>query len=147
MKAVHPYLLFKGNAAEAFEFYEHVFGSQVTSRTHYREFGSDGGMGLTGDELDLLANISLPLAPGVALMGNDVTDAMDPNLRIGGNVQITLVPDDATEAHRVFDALSEGGNVQQALSRAPFAELYGETVDRFGTHWIVIMEGQHNFGE
>ena len=147
MQAVHPYLLFKGNAAEAFEFYESVFQANVTSRTYYREFGSAEELSMQENEMGLLANISLPIAPGIALMGNDVTDSLDPNLRIGGNVQITLVPDDAADANRLFEALSAGGKVRQALEPAPFAELYGEVTDQFGTQWIVIIEGNTSFGE
>lgn len=142
MKAVHPYLLFKGNAAEAFRFYEQVFRSEVTSRTSYEELG----MSMSDDDAGMLANISLPIAPGVSLMASDVSEAMDPGLRIGGNVQITLVPDDADEAYRVFAALSEGGTVRQELTQTVFAELYGETVDRFGTSWIVIIEDDQAMG-
>ena len=142
MKAVHPYLLFKGNAAEAFRFYEQVFRSEVTSRTSYEELG----MSMSDDDAGMLANISLPIAPGVSLMASDVSEAMDPGLRIGGNVQITLVPDDADEAYRVFAALSEGGTVRQELTQTVFAELYGETVDRFGTSWIVIIGDDQAMG-
>ncbi len=141
MKTVHPYLLFRGNTAEAFEFYESVFQTRVDSRTYYRDFGNPADMGWTDTEGDMLANISLPLTDKVSLMGNDVTDSMEPEMRQGGNVQLTLVPDDADEAHRLFEALSEGGSVRQALGSAPFAELYGEVTDRFGTQWIVIHEG------
>ncbi len=144
MKTVHPYLLFRGNTAEAFEFYEGVFQSKVDSRTYYREFGSD--MGWREGEGDLLANISLPLTDKISLMGNDVTESMQRELNTAGNVQLTLVPDDADEARRLFDALSEGGTVKEALGAAPFAELYGEVTDRFGTQWIVILEGDVTFG-
>lgn len=145
MKAVHPYLLFRGNTAEAFEFYERVFDSKIDGVVHFRDFGPDA-MGLGGEHGDLIANISLPIAPGVSLMGNDVPESMDPDLRIGGNVQITLEPDDVEHAHRLFDALAEGGRVGQGLRREPFAELYGEVIDRFGTSWIIIVTGDVQFG-
>ena len=139
MKAVHPYLLFRGNTAEAFEFYEQVFDSKVMGTMHFRDFGEDGGMGLPEDELDLIANTALPLTDGVLLMGNDVPASMDPDLRVGGNVQITLDVEDAAEAHRLFDRLAEGGKKRQELTQTSFAELYGEVTDRFGTSWIIIL--------
>src|SRR5690625_6182709 len=82
MKAVHPYLLFRGNTAEAFEFYEQVFDSKVMGTMHFRDFGEDGGMGLAEDELDLIANTALPLTDGVLVMGHDARASMDTGLPV-----------------------------------------------------------------
>lgn len=147
MKAVHPYLLFRGNAAEAFEFYETVFQSKVTARVHFSDFGDAGDMGWSEEDGSLIANISLPIAEGVDLMGNDVPESMDPNLRIGGNVQITLEVDDAAEANRLYGALESGGRASQPLEATSFAELYGEVVDKFGTQWIIILGADAAFAK
>lgn len=139
MKAVHPYLLFNGNTAEVFEFYSEVFGREIAAVVHYGDFGPEAS-GPNGEYADLIANITLQLTDSVMLMASDVPPDMNRNLHIGGNVQLTLVPDDAAEAHRLFDALAADGTTVQPLHEEPFAELYGEVTDRFGTSWIIIIE-------
>ena len=46
-------------------------------------------------------------------------------------------PDLAT-ANRVFDALSDGGNVTQKLEPTFFSEAFGMCTDRFGTPWMIV---------
>jgi PhnB protein len=41
-------------------------------------------------------------------------------------------------ARRVFDALSDGGSVTQALEPTFFSEAFGVCVDRFGTPWMIV---------
>jgi PhnB protein len=48
-------------------------------------------------------------------------------------------PDPAT-AKRVFEALSEGGQVQMPLGETFFAPAFGMCTDRFGTPWMVMVE-------
>jgi len=49
------------------------------------------------------------------------------------------VADDA-EAKRVFDALSQGGEVQQPIAETFFASAFGMCTDRFGIPWMVMAE-------
>jgi PhnB protein len=46
----------------------------------------------------------------------------------------------AAEAKRVFDALSQGGEVRMPLQKTFWAEAFGMAVDRFGTPWMVGCE-------
>jgi len=47
---------------------------------------------------------------------------------------------DGGEAKRVFDALSEGGQVQMPLGETFFSPAFGMCTDRFGTPWMVMVE-------
>ncbi len=58
-------------------------------------------------------------------MGTDVIDSMDESLTIGNNFYITLEPESAEEAEKVFHALSEGGSIQIPLKKEFWAEKYG----------------------
>ena len=51
MKAANPYLNFKGNTREAFEFYKSVFGGEFQAVLRFRDFG-DNGMGVAEKDLD-----------------------------------------------------------------------------------------------
>jgi PhnB protein len=49
---------------------------------------------------------------------------------------------DDADAKRKFGALSEGGQVKQALVKTFFASSFGMVVDRFGITWMVIAGAQ-----
>ena len=41
-------------------------------------------------------------------------------------------------AKRLFDALSDGGQVQMPMTKTFFASSFGMVADRFGVSWMVI---------
>jgi PhnB protein len=43
-----------------------------------------------------------------------------------------------TEAKKVFDALTDGGQARMPLSKTFFAKSFGQLTDRFGVSWMVI---------
>jgi len=43
------------------------------------------------------------------------------------------------EAKRLFDALSEGGQVRMPLGKTFFASSFGMVADKFGVGWMVIV--------
>ena len=47
---------------------------------------------------------------------------------------------DATDADRVFSALSDGGTVQMPMGKTFFSPRFGMVADRFGVSWMVIVE-------
>lgn len=140
MKRATPYLMFPGNAEEAFTFYHRVFGSETPEILRYRD------MGTTGDDADLVAHVALKFGDEVALMGSDVSGKYLPGHSVGTNVEIHLAAEDADEAHRVFNALSEGGTVSMPLEKVAWSELFGSCVDRFGVRWMVDYAGEVQFG-
>ena len=145
MRAVNPYLNFKGNTKEAFDFYRSVFGGEFRAVVRFRDFG-DNGMGVAEGDLDKIAHIALPLGPHAMLMGTDVVDSMPMTFTQGNNVYITLEPESGAEAERLFSALSAGGRVEMPLQATAWAEKYGSCADRFGVQWMVSYAGSVQFG-
>lgn len=146
MKSAQPYLNFNGNTEEAFTFYKSVFGGEFSSLTRFRDFG-DNGMGVAENELDKIAHMSLPLADGIELMGTDVTSSMPMSLTVGNNFYIMLDTESGAEAEKLFNALSDGGQVEMPLQKTEWAEKYGSLVDRFGVQWMVNHTGEVHFPE
>lgn len=144
IRSADPYLNFPGTTEEAFVFYRSVFGGDLSGPIRFRDFGSNE-MGLSEEELDLVAHISLPLGSGGTLMGTDVTGAWREGFVAGTNCYTHLEVDGADEARRIFAALSEGGTVQMELTRTDWAELYGSLRDRFGVQWMVSYTGSVSF--
>jgi PhnB protein len=52
---------------------------------------------------------------------------------------LTISVRDEAEAERVFKAMSEGGQVQQPLTKTFFSPSFGMLADRFGMNWMVIV--------
>jgi PhnB protein len=129
--AFRPYLFFGGNCREAFTRYEEIFGGELTLLT----MKDVPGEAPSADQADLIIHAALVRGDDT-LMGSD-----DPMSADFGPVQGMMVSYDAadgSDAKRVFDALSEGGNVTQALEPTFFSEAFGMCVDRFGTPWMVV---------
>ncbi len=139
MKRASPYLMFLGQAEEAFAFYRSVFGGDYPGIVRYRDMGMGGADEREGD---LIAHISLPIADETVLMGSDVFGADAERFHVGTNVEIHLAAADADEAHRVFAALAAGGSVMMPLERTGWAELFGSCVDRYGVRWMVDFTGE-----
>src|SRR5687767_6968034 len=92
MKSVSPYLNFKGNTEEAFNFYKSVFGGEFLALMRFRDFGNNE-MGVREADLDKIAHIALPLGPHSMLMATDVVEGMPGGFAVGNNVYIHLEPE------------------------------------------------------
>jgi hypothetical protein len=79
-----PYLNFREGARGAMEFYQSVFGGDLTVST----FGDTPGMGLDEAEKDKVLHSMLVVGPDMTLMAADVPDAMP----VSANGTLTLRP-------------------------------------------------------
>jgi PhnB protein len=68
-------------------------------------------------------------------MGSD--DPMADDFGPVQGMMVSYSAKDADDAKRVFEALSEGGEVTQELIETFFAPAFGMCTDRFGTPWMV----------
>ena len=129
--AFRPYLFFGGNCREAFTRYQEVLGGEVTILTMKDVPGETP----PPEMADVVIHAALTDGDNV-LMGSD-----DPTTDSFGPVQGMMVTYDAAdvaEANRVFDALAEGGTVNQALEPTFFSVAFGMCTDRFGTPWMIV---------
>jgi PhnB protein len=135
MKTINPYLIFNGNAEEAFEFYQSVFGGELEK---VRFSDMPGTMDLSEDDQNKMAHIALPLAGnGQILMASDSTQATRVNLVENAGFHICIEPESRKEAERVYGKLSKGGTVYMPLGEAAWAELAAMFADRFGVQWMI----------
>ncbi|MDW5330508.1 VOC family protein [Plantactinospora sp. KLBMP9567] len=125
---LNPYLSFSGNAREAMEFYQRVFGGMLALNT-FGEFGTEG------EQADQVMHAMLETDSGFTLMGSDVPPEMD---YIPGNtITVSLSGDDGDELRGYWTALSDGGIVSVPLERQMWGDEFGACVDRFGISWMV----------
>jgi PhnB protein len=130
--AFRPYLFFGGNCREAFTRYQSIFGGERTLLTMQDVPGEEAP---PPEVADMIIHAALT-------MGDDLLMASDDPTTDGfGPVQGMMVSYDAADvddAKRVFEALADGGTVNQALEPTFFSPAFGMCVDRFGTPWMVV---------
>ncbi|MEN3612390.1 VOC family protein [Plantactinospora sp. ZYX-F-223] len=125
---LNPYLSFSGNAREAMEFYQRVFGGNLVLNT-FGEFGAEG------DQADQVMHAMLETDSGFTLMGSDVPPEMD--FSPGNAITVSLSGDDMDELRGYWTVLSEGGIVSVPLERQMWGDEFGACADRFGVPWMV----------
>jgi PhnB protein len=131
------HLNFRGNCAEAFDFYTNVFKAQNPFRVTYAEAPGDG-MPIPPDWKGKVMHTSIELGNG-RLMGCDAPP--DTSTPMGG-FQVCVESKDEAEVKRMYDALVEGGSVQMPLMKTFWSPLFGMCTDKFGVGWMVGMPGE-----
>ncbi|HEX2240340.1 MAG TPA: VOC family protein [Actinomycetota bacterium] len=127
---LNPYITFNGNARQAMEFYEGVFGGTLTLNT----FGELGGAQDSPDA-DKIMHGQLETERGFTLMGADPAPGME--YQPGNNIAVSLSGDDGDELRRYWQKLSDGGTVSVPLEKQMWGDEFGMCVDQFGTAWMV----------
>lgn len=135
------HLNFRGQAAEALEFYASVFGGDVTAFT-FAEAGDaqDTADGAVAEQVKW-GGISAP--NGFSVMAFDVPPgrAHDPGT---DPVYVSVRGTDTEEITGYWQALTAGGTVRADLAPAGYAPLYGMVTDRFGVTWVLDVLPAHN---
>ncbi len=141
MARVSTYLNFNGNTEEVFNFYKGVFGTEFDGPIVRMGEGpvQENQPALTDEQKNMVMHVNLPIVAGHRLMGTDAPESMGFKLVSGNNVYINLELDSREEADRLFAALSEGGEVEMALSEE-FWGYFGSCVDKYGVRWMVNVD-------
>ncbi|HZN20540.1 MAG TPA: VOC family protein [Micromonosporaceae bacterium] len=126
---LNPYISFNGDARQAMQFYEHVFGGDLRLST-FGEFGAQDS-----PDADKIMHAMLETPSGFTLMGADTPTGTD--YRPGTNISVSLSGDDADELSGCWEKLSDGGTVTVPLEKQMWGDEFGMCVDRFGVAWMV----------
>lgn len=138
MSSINPYVRFDGNCREAFELYQRVFKSEYISNGTFKDLPPEYAV----DEKHhhLMMHVTLPIGDGTFLFGSDTSEAFGPPPEAGNNFSLSVTIDTEEEARRIFDELSEGGNVQMPMAPTFWGSLFGTLTDRFGINWMISYE-------
>jgi len=126
---LNPYINFAGNAREAMEFYNSVFGGTLTLNT-FGEFGNPDPV--TADQI---MHAQLETDQGFTLMASDTPPGM-PHTQ-GDNITISLSGDDGDRLRGYWEQLSQDGTVAMPLEKQVWGDEFGMLTDRFGVPWMV----------
>ena len=126
---LNPYLTFNGNAREAMEFYQSVFGGELTIST-FGEFGAPDP-----SIADKIMHAMLVTDAGYWLMASDTAPGVE--FKPGNTSTVSLSGDDAGDLRSYWEKLSDGGSVGMPLEKQMWGDEFGQCTDRFGVPWMV----------
>ena len=134
---VQSYLMFNGRTEEAIEFYKKALSAQVEMVLRFKD--APEGQCAPGLENKVMHS-SFKIGDTV-VMASDGMCSGDSKLEFKG-ISLTLNPQTEAECERLFNALADGGTVQQPLIKTFFSPKFGVVSDRFGVTWMVLVDQQ-----
>ena len=131
---LNPYITFNGEARQAMEFYQSVFGGEL----NVMSFADLPDMPTGPEEKDKVMHAMLTGDNGVVVMGADTPNGQE---YTPFNGSISLSGDDEATLTGYFEKLSAGGEIGEPLTKAPWGDTFGMCKDKFGVHWMVNIAG------
>jgi PhnB protein len=128
---LNPYLNFRGDARLALEFYHSVFGGELRTST----FGENDMPGVEESEADQLMHGQLDAPHGITLMAADVPSSMP--FTPGSSISVSLSGSDEETLRGYWNGLLEGGTMAVPFEQAPWGDIFGMLIDKFGINWLV----------
>ncbi|MCJ7757012.1 MAG: VOC family protein [Gillisia sp.] len=139
MATVSTYLNFSRNTEEAFNYYKSIFRTEFAGEgiIFFKDIPpSEEFPPILEADKNLVMHVSLPILGGHVLMGTDAPESMGFKVKFGNNFYINLSPDTRNETKRLYEALSDGGAVEQELQDMFWGEYFGSCKDKFGVEWM-----------
>jgi PhnB protein len=133
MKTLVPYLFFRGNCEEAMNYYKECLAGEITA---LQRFG-DTEMPVNDDHKQKIMHGELK-ADGIHMMFSDGAPHKD--ITEGDNVQLNINLESEEEQDRLFELLSEDGEVTMPLEKTFWGARYGMLKDKFGIRWMLNCE-------
>lgn len=126
------YLNYRGNCEQAFRFYEQHLGGRITTMMTHGEQPRQADVPENWKKAILHARIEIG---NTVLMGADI-----PTAEPMRSAYLTLRVGSDEEAERLYELLSEGGEVFMKMEETFFASRFAMLRDRFGTSWMLLHE-------
>lgn len=133
---VTPHLNFRGNARQALEHYQSVFGGHLVIATY-----GDLGQG-EGAAADLVVWGQVATDTGFRVMAYDVP-ADRPWSQGDDPFFVSVRGTDAAELTACWEGLAVGATVIAPLGPSGWAPLYGMLRDPFGVTWVLDVEAPY----
>ena len=131
---IEPYLVFDGTCAEAFRMYAKILGGKPEMATYGDSPMADQ---TPADQRGRIMHAHLEIGGGAVVMGSD---APPPYFTKPQGFSVSIGVTKTSEGERIFNALSEGGEVKMPFSKTFWAAGFGMCIDRFGIPWMVNSE-------
>ena len=142
MPLINPHINFNGNAEEAFNFYQSVFGGAFAKIMRFKDLSSPE-FPVAEKEANKIMHIALPIGNNI-LMGNDVPEILGTVSENENRSKISISAASREEADQLFSGLSAGGNIEMPIGDSPWGSYFGMFRDKFGIEWMVDFDPTYN---
>ena len=142
MALINPHINFNGNAEEAFNFYQSVFGGEFTKITRLKDIAT-AEFPIAPNDANKILYIALPIGKNV-LIANDVPEHMGKVNEKENRSKISISAESREEADKLFHGLSSGGEIEMPMGDSSWGSYLGGFRDKFGIEWIIEFDPNHN---
>jgi PhnB protein len=143
MALINPYIHFNGNAEEAFTFYKSVFGGEFAKISRYKDISSPE-FPVAENDANRIMHIVLPIGKSNLLLASDVLEIMGQVTENDNRNTISISAESREEADKLFNGLSEGGNIEMPIADGPWGIYFGMFADKYGIQWMVDFDPRNN---
>ena len=137
MALINPYIIFNGNAEEAFTFYKSIFGGEFAAVMRFKDLPNDSHNAFTAIEGDKIMHIALPIGKNNVLMANDVPSSLGVVNENENRSKISVSAATKEEADQLFYGLSAGGQVEAPIGDSAWGSYFGMFRDKYGIEWMI----------
>jgi PhnB protein len=137
MSQLNPYINFNGNARQAMEFYQGIFGGKLTMSTYAELYGSEDP-----SEANKIMHSTLEADNGITFMASDNPNSIE--FRPGNTMSMSLSGTNEEELRGYWNKLSDGATINMPLEKAPWGDTFGMLTDKFGVDWLVNIVSQRS---
>lgn len=131
---VESYLCFEGRCEEAIEFYKRALGAQVEMLMRFKDSPEPPPPDCPPSPPEGIMHASIMVGESRLML----SDGMSSGKASFAGISLSITSKDVDGAHKVFNALSEGGQVQMPLTKTFWSPAFGMLSDRFGVTWMVM---------
>jgi PhnB protein len=135
MAHINPHINFNGNAEEAFNFYRSVFGGEFAKIMRFKDISSHE-FPIPEKEANKIMHIALAIGKNI-LIANDVPEHLGRVSENENRSKISVSAESREEADKLFNGLSEGGQIEGPIGDSPWGSYFGCFRDKYGIEWIV----------
>jgi len=143
MTIINIYLTFDGKCEEAFLFYKSVFGGEYSHIAKFADMPEDPKCPVSAADKDKVMHVSLPISKETVLMGSDTGGEWAGSFKQGNNFSISIAAESKDDADRLFNKLSQDGQVIMPMDKTFWGSYFGMFTDKYGIQWMVSFDEGH----
>ncbi|MVN22375.1 VOC family protein [Mucilaginibacter arboris] len=138
MMTLNPYLVFKDNCEEAFNFYKVIFGGNILFMGRYKDVPQGDKQWFPMAQDEKIMHATLQLNAETLLMGCDSLETHEQSKTVFlNNFYLYISTDNEEEAYRIFNGLAVGGKIIMPITQTFWSTHYGMLADKFGIYWKI----------
>ena len=141
MRTLNPYLVFKGNCEEAFNFYKIVFDGQILFMGRYKDVPEGSRQFFPDSAGEKIMHATMEIDTKTILMGCDGLESYEQSEEVSApDFYLYISTGNQEDAYRIFSELSAGGIVTMPIAQTFWSNHYGMVIDKFGIHWKITFD-------